>query len=144
MIKMKPKTRKPSVARVRMNGRSYVLLVRTPNGRHAQEAVVRDIESIVKMWPSVTEKISSLEAEIDHNEKVLREVNEVHEDVMGFNERLKVELTKATEDCRYKTETIQNYSDHAVYLERKLWQLRVANLLLVFISFGLFVTLFFS
>lgn len=139
MIKMKPKTRKPSVARVRMNGRSYVLLVRTPNGRHAQESVVRDIESIVKMWPSVTEKISSLEAEIDHNEKVLREVNEVHEDVMGFNERLKVELAKVTEDRQHRLDTIQEYSDHTILLERKLWQLRVANFLFASAAIVLFV-----
>jgi predicted nucleic acid-binding Zn-ribbon protein len=94
---MKARTRKPSVAKVRLNGKNYTLIIRTSNGKPVSDQATREIEQVVNMWPQLNTRMGDLQREIDLNEASLKEVVEIQEELAGFNERLKADLQESEE-----------------------------------------------
>jgi len=94
---MKARTRKPSVAKVRMNGKNYTLIIRTSNGKPVSDQATKDIERVVNMWPQLNARIGDLQRDLDVSESSLKEVVEIQEELAGFNERLKADLQESEE-----------------------------------------------
>jgi chromosome segregation ATPase len=92
---MKARTRKPSVAKVRMNGKNYTLIIRTSNGKPVSDQATKDIERVVNMWPQLNARIGDLQRDLDVSESSLKEVTEIHDELVGRGERLMAALQES-------------------------------------------------
>jgi hypothetical protein len=73
---MKPRTRKPGLAKVKIGGKQVYLYCKHPNGSNVREDVVRQIETIINEWKTLSQRLGEVDRDVENLQDDLRQLSE--------------------------------------------------------------------
>ena len=116
---MKPRTRKPGLAKVKIGGKQIHLYCKHPNGSNVREDTVRQIETIINEWKTLSQRLGEVDQDVENLQNDLREIGESNkrkQEIIDELNRVNKEMHVAAMNDQLDTfDTIDYYEKAAKY-----------------------------